>query len=95
MSGSGSKLCLFHTPGDGADEIHGNRTLVFGGIELIVMADLSQQLQGHQRGDLNGERTEVFKDQSQKHKWVGPNFIINRLATMWVKNWATSQSRLF
>lgn len=47
---------LFHTPGDGADEVHGNRTFVFWGIELVIMADLSQQLQGHQRGDLNIKR---------------------------------------
>lgn len=50
-------MSLFHTPGDGADEVHGNGTLVFWGIELVVMADLSQQLQGHQRGDLNKMRT--------------------------------------
>lgn len=49
-------MSLFHTPGDGADEVHGNRTFVFWGIELVVVADLRQQLQGHQRRDLKGER---------------------------------------
>lgn len=50
-------MSLFHTPGDGEDEVHGNRTFVFWGIELVVMADLGQQLQGHQRGNLNKKRT--------------------------------------
>lgn len=69
---------LLHTPGDGTDEVHGNGTFVFGGIELVVMADLSQQLQGHQRGDLNGERTERCSTiGAPSTNGVGPGFIIN------------------
>lgn len=68
-AGSCAKMSLFHTPGDGADEVHGNATLVFGGIELVVMADLSQQLQGHQRGDLSKKRTALnWATSQQKNK---------------------------
>lgn len=33
-----------HALGYGADEIHGHCTLVLGGVELVVVTDLSHQL---------------------------------------------------
>lgn len=48
-----------HTPGYGADEVHGHGTFVLGDVELVVMTDLRQQLEGHQRRDLHGERRET------------------------------------
>lgn len=64
---------LFHTPGDGADEVHGNGAFVFRGVELVVVADLSQQLQGHQRGDLNKKRT---ARRSKTRATNGPGLIL-------------------
>lgn len=45
-----------HRPGYGADEVQRNGTFVLRGVELVVMTDLSQQLQGHERRNLNGDR---------------------------------------
>lgn len=66
---------LFHTPGDGADEVHGNGAFVFWGIELVVVADLSQQLQGHQRGDLNKKRT-ARRSKTRANRTSGSGLIL-------------------